>query len=64
VGLAEKVGNLWALSVDDRREYPVTNFAKRRGFLQQTVLSTDGKYLYFAWRDDLGDVWTMDLVEQ
>jgi len=64
VGLAQKAGNLWALSVDDRREAPVTNLTGRRGILQTTALATDGKYLYFTWRDDLGDVWTMDLDKQ
>jgi TolB protein len=63
VGLGDKAGNLWALSVDDRREFPLTDLKGRRGILSQTTLSTDGKYLYFTWRDDLGDVWTMDLLQ-
>ena len=64
VGLAQKAGNLWALLVDDRREAPLTNLTGRRGILQTTALATDGKYLYFTWRDDLGDMWTMDLDKQ
>jgi hypothetical protein len=25
-------------------------------------LATDGKYLYFTWRGDMGDIWVMDVV--
>ena len=27
-------------------------------------LATDGKYLYFTWRQDLGDIWVMDVVQE
>lgn len=47
----------------DRRERPVTNLTGRRGSLGLQALASDGKYLYFTWRDDVGDIWTMDLVE-
>jgi hypothetical protein len=23
--------------------------------------ATDGKFIYFPWRDDLGDIWVMDV---
>jgi hypothetical protein len=26
--------------------------------------ATDGTYLYFPWRDDLGDIWVMDIVQE
>jgi Tol biopolymer transport system component len=64
LGVGAKTGNIWQLSLDTGRESQLTNLTGRRGVLQQTALSTDGKYFYFTWRDDLGDVWTMDLVDQ
>jgi hypothetical protein len=24
-------------------------------------LGTDGKYLYFTWEEDFGDIWLMDV---
>ena len=63
MGADERAGNVWALSLKDRREFPVTNLSGRRGSLGFQSPSTDGKYLYFPWRDDIGDVWVMDVVE-
>jgi Tol biopolymer transport system component len=60
-GAAERAGNLWALSLEDRREYPITDLAGRRGSLQYG-LATDGKYLYFLWWEDVGDIWVMDVA--
>ncbi len=62
-GKAERAGNLWALSLKDRREYPVTDFTGRRGSLGW-ALATDGRYLYFTWSEDLGDLWVMDVVRE
>jgi hypothetical protein len=25
--------------------------------------ASDGEFLYFTWRDDLGDIWVMDVVQ-
>jgi Tol biopolymer transport system component len=58
-----RASNLWAVSLADRREYAVTNLAGRRGSLGNMPPSTDGKYLYFTWRDDPGDIWAMDIVQ-
>ena len=63
IGDGPQSGNLWALSLKDRSERQLTNLADRRGSLGIQGLSTDGKYLYFAWRDDLGDIWSMDVLE-
>jgi Tol biopolymer transport system component len=64
MGADERAGNIWALSLKDRREFPVTNLSGRRGSLGFQSPSTDGKYLYFPWRDDIGDVWVMDVDEK
>ena len=54
--------NIWALSLEDGREYPVTDFSGRHGGLDWFSLATDGDYLYFNWEEDLGDIWVMDVV--
>ena len=61
-GSAGSRGELWAISLDDRKERPLTDFTGRRGNLGTYALATDGDYLYFAWQDDLGDIWVMDVV--
>ena len=27
-----------------------------------SVFTTDGRYLYFTWREDDGDIWVMDVA--
>ncbi len=61
-GSAERNGELWAVSLDDRKERALTDFTRRRGELGTYALATDGDYLYFTWQDDLGDIWVMDVV--
>lgn len=61
-GWNERSGNLWALSLPDRREYQVTNFVGRHGTLGWGK-ATDGRYVYFTWWEDLGDIWVMDVVK-
>jgi hypothetical protein len=42
---------------------PLTDLAGRRGTLgSQQLPATDGAFLYFTWRDDLGDIWVMDVA--
>jgi len=57
-------GNFWALSIEDGTEYPVTDFEGRTGSLHNEELVTDGQYLYFGWREDIGDIWVMDVVRE
>ncbi len=60
-GVDERVG-IWALSTLDGTERRATDFVGRPGSLNSASLSTDGDYLYFAWRETLGDIWVMDVV--
>ncbi len=55
-------GQFWALSVDDRTERPLTDFADKIGAAGFGFMSTDGRYLYFAWGGREGDIWVMDVV--
>lgn len=57
-------GNLWAVSVEDGSERPITNFSGKPGNLGAHGLATDGNYLYFTWEEDLGDIWVMDVENQ
>jgi Tol biopolymer transport system component/serine/threonine protein kinase len=62
-GATESPGNYWRVSVSDRTERPLTNFVGKRGTLGIMPPADDGKFLYFPWRDDLGDIWVMDVVQ-
>lgn len=54
--------NFWALSVADRKERQLTALEGRKGRLPGYAPATDGRYLYFAWWEELGDIWVMDVV--
>jgi Tol biopolymer transport system component len=60
-GINERTGNIWAFSLEDRSERPATNLVGKRGTLGIGPPATDGKFIYFPWRDDLGDIWVMDV---
>jgi len=41
----------------------MTDFkGKPHGNLGRTSLATDGKYLYFTWVEDFGNIWVMDVA--
>ena len=54
--------NVWALSLRDGSESPVTDLAGRRGTLGWGV-ATDGDYIYFTWSEQTGDLWVMDVAD-
>jgi len=61
-GVNDREGDLWALSLEDGSERPMTDLAGKRGSLHSVCLATDGQYLYFCWDENLGDIWVMDVV--
>jgi hypothetical protein len=61
-GEKEREGNLWKVSLKDRSERPVTNLVGKRGTIAQMQPSTDGRFIYFPWQDDLADIWVMDVA--
>ena len=64
-GVGERNTDRWMLSLDDREEYPVTDFSSRRGSVGGIgALTSDAKYLYFTWEEPLGDLWVMDVVTE
>jgi Tol biopolymer transport system component len=56
-----RTGNIWARSVEDGSEVLVADLTERRGGRDECLV-TDGTYLYFNWREDVGDIWVMDVV--
>jgi TolB protein len=56
--------DIWRVHSDGSGERPVTDFAGKRGRLGREALATDGRYLYFTWEEDLGDIWVMDVENQ
>ena len=35
-----------------------------RGTIDANALATDGRFVYFTWRDDIADIWVMDVVQK
>jgi len=61
IGYQERARNFWALSLKDQTERAITNLTGKRGVIGEQYPAADGKYIYFPWRDDLGDIWVMDV---
>ena len=53
---------VWKLSLVDGKVSRLTKLEGRRGD-SGYIISTDGRYLYFTWNDDDGDIWVMDVVD-
>ena len=53
--------NAWSVAVDTGTERQLTDFAGRRGRLEGNAIASDGRFLYLVWRDDVGDLWVMDV---
>ena len=54
--------NLWVVSADGGDEQRLTVLVGKRGLAGGLGLATDGRYLYFTWGLDTGDIWVMDVV--
>jgi len=53
---------IWAVPVDGKRARPMTALSGRRGVIGNWGLATDENFIYFTWKDDIGDIWVMDVV--
>jgi Tol biopolymer transport system component len=47
--------------VRDRTERLLAEFNGRPGRLGDFTLATDGRFLFFTWEEDLGDIWVMEV---
>jgi len=45
----------------DGNERRATRFSQKAGSLGDYLAAGEG-YLYFTWRNDVGDIWVMDVV--
>jgi Tol biopolymer transport system component len=52
--------NLYERTSGSTRDRRLTDFVGKRGSLD-TLVDTDGEFLYFTWREDEGDLWVMDV---
>jgi Tol biopolymer transport system component len=52
----------WRVSVTTGAERRVTDLSGRRGFTEPSAFATDGRFLYFTWREDIADIWGMDVL--
>jgi Tol biopolymer transport system component len=52
---------VWKLSLVDGKVSRLTKLEGRRGTSGYDI-STDGRYLYFTWSEDDGDIWVMDVA--
>ena len=52
--------DIWRVSSDGAREEAVTQLTGKRGYLGANI-ANDGKYVYFTWREDVSDIWMMDV---
>jgi TolB protein len=53
--------DVWTLTVEGRTERRLTRFSQKGGRLGG-ALASDDRHLYFTWRNNLGDIWVMDVV--
>ena len=61
IGLANRANDVWARSLENGDERPLTYLVGRRGEMGWTSLDTDGQFLYFSWQEELGDLWMMEV---
>ena len=53
-------GNLYEKEFEGSAKRQLTDFAGRPGYLDG-LDDSDGKFLYFTWSEDFGDLWVMDV---
>ena len=50
-----------ARTIDSGSERQVKDVSGRRGLMGQYGDPTDGHYVYVTWREDVGDIWVMEV---
>lgn len=56
--------DIWEMRLADARERRLTRFTQRDGSIFSEALAASRTHLYFTWRHDVGDIWTMDVVDE
>ena len=53
----------WVLSLGERTERQLMDLSDKPGRIDFSAVAPHGRYLYFTWREDQGDIWVMDVVQ-
>ncbi|MFC1629465.1 hypothetical protein ACFL3H_10210, partial [Gemmatimonadota bacterium] len=51
--------DIYEVSVEGDNERQLTDFSEKYGLIRS--ITTDGKYLYFVWKEETGDIYVMDV---
>jgi Tol biopolymer transport system component/tRNA A-37 threonylcarbamoyl transferase component Bud32 len=62
-GGENQILNIWSLSVGDGSVRQLTELQGRPGRFAR-MFANDGTYLYFAWVEETGDIWVMDVERE
>ena len=62
IGTGAKAGDLQCVSVEKGYERQITDLSGKYGKLSAWGLATDGNSVFFAWEEQLGDLWVMDVI--
>ena len=62
--VTQDLDDIWSVVVADGSTKKMTDLRGRPRQLGSLALATDGKHLYFTLRQDVGDIWTMDVVTE
>lgn len=57
-------GSIWEVQIQTGAERALTDFRGRIGVIGDNALATDGRYLYFTWLEDIGDISVADVVDR
>ena len=55
--------NIWEISLDDKTERQLTDLSIV-GSASMNQYATDGRYSYFIWQKQVGDIWMMDVEKE
>ena len=58
-GYVSRGANIHEVSVEGGNERRLTDFSEKYGSIGS--ITTDGRYLYFVWREVTGDIYVMDV---
>ena len=58
----EQSANIWSHAMRDGSMRAMTDLAGKYGVTEDSAVAADDNYLYFTWREDVGDICVMDVV--